>query len=511
MKKISHLARISLLLAVFFGLDKGLAIIRQVIIARQFGLSAELDAFNAANNLPDMLFALISGGALAIAFIPVLSEYLTKQGRPAAWELFSRIANLALLVTAGFSVVIAVLAEPLVRWQLGIAPGFSLAQQQLVAELMRLNLIATLIFSISGLVMAGLQANQHFLLPAIAPLLYNLGQIFGAVVLAPDQGIRLGAITLPAFGLGIHGLVYGVILGAILHLGIQIPGLIRYQFRWRPSLGLNTPGVGQVLRLLGPRLLTMLFIQIIFVARDNLASRLPSGAVTALTYGWVIMQVPETLVGTAVGTALLPTLSELATMGKWAEFRATIQKAFQVLLAITIPIAVLLSMAIRPLIGVAFGLDPEGTQLVTQVTQIYLFGIIAHSLIEVASRSFYAQQEARLPLLASALNAVAYILLAVLLLNPMGASGIALANTLSFTGELLLLVFLLERRMRGHFQVGGTLLRTVIGSLVAGGVFYGLAFFLPVADVYLAVAGLAVGAAIILPFIWKEMRLLFQL
>jgi putative peptidoglycan lipid II flippase len=511
MKRISHLARVSLLLAVFFALDKILAIFRQVIIARQFGLSPELDAFNAANNLPDLLFALISGGALAIAFIPVLSEYLTRQGRPAAWELFSRIANLAFLVTAGLAVVVAFLAEPIVRGQLGIAPGFTPDQQRLVAELMRLNLIATLIFSISGLVMAGLQANQHFFLPALAPLLYNLGQIFGAVVLAPQKGYSLGPVTLPAFGLGVHGLVYGVILGAALHLLIQAPGLVRYQFQWAPQIRLNSPGVRQVLRLLGPRLLTMFFIQLIFIARDNLASRLAPGAVSALTYGWMIMQVPETLIGTAIGTALLPTLAEQASRGEWEKFRGTIERAVQVLLAITIPVAVVLSLGVGPLLGLAFNFDAAGTELVTWVTRVYLFGVIAHSLIEVASRSFYAQQEARIPLLASGLNVIVYILLALLLIGPLGATGIALANTLSFTGEMLLLVYLLEHRLRNRFVVRSTLVRTVAGAMLAGLLMYGLIALAPINELPLALAALALGALVALPFIWKEMRLLLQL
>ena len=165
MKKTSKLTRISLLLAVFFGLDKLLGVLRTVIIGRQFGLSEELDVFNAANNLPDLLFALISGGALAIAFIPVLSEKLSKEGREPAWRLFSQVANLAFIVTAVLAVMVSLFAEPLVKSQLGIAPGFTPEQQTLVVQLMRLNLISTLIFSISGLVMAGLQANQHFLFP----------------------------------------------------------------------------------------------------------------------------------------------------------------------------------------------------------------------------------------------------------------------------------------------------------------------------------------------------------
>jgi len=155
MRKTSRIIRISILLAFFFGIDKVLGVFRQLIIGRQFGLSQELDVFNAANNLPDMLFALISGGALAMALIPVLSEVLSKKGQITAWKVFSNILNIAFIITASISIIIALLAEPLVNSQIGIAPGFTEEQQLLTASLMRLNLIATLLFSVSGLVMAG--------------------------------------------------------------------------------------------------------------------------------------------------------------------------------------------------------------------------------------------------------------------------------------------------------------------------------------------------------------------
>ena len=213
--KLSHIARSALLVALFFALDKGLGLVRQILFNRQFQLSYELDVFNAANNIPDLLSALISGGALGMALIPVLSEQLQQHGRPAAWNLFSRVLNLAFLVTGGLSLLAAIFAEPLVQYV--VSPGFPVEQRALSVELMRLNLIAILIFSISGLVMAGLQTNHHFLLPALAPTLYNVGQIFGALVLAPESGL----------GLGIHGLVYGVILGAALHLAMQLVGVER--------------------------------------------------------------------------------------------------------------------------------------------------------------------------------------------------------------------------------------------------------------------------------------------
>ncbi|MEW6716655.1 MAG: murein biosynthesis integral membrane protein MurJ [Chloroflexota bacterium] len=501
----SRVFRSSLLLAGFFGLDKVLALIRQVVIARQFGLSPELDAFNAANNLPDLLFALISGGAMAVAIIPVLTEYLETRGRSAAWDVFSRLANLAFLVTAGLSVLIAIFAQPLVGWELGIAPGFGASQQVLVADLMRLNLIATLLFSISGLIMASLQANQHFLLPAIAPSLYNLGQIFGAAVLAPETPYQFGPLALPAWGLGVHGLVYGVILGAVFHISVQIPGLIRYRFRWTPRIQLKHPGVRQILHLLGPRLLTMFFIQLIFMARDNIASRLTSGAVTALTYGWWIMQVPETMIGTAIGVALLPTLGEHVARGEWDSFRERLNRAVRSVFALTLPVAALLIVTIRPLL-VVLGFDAAGTEMVVWTTRAYLVGLAGHSLLELAARGFYAQQDARTPLFASALNTGGYIAFAVLFYRRLGAAGVGLANTLAFTGEALLLLYLLNRRHPGVLQVTDTLLRVGLGVGLGSLVAYLVLLSLPAFPLMAAVLALFVGAGVVVPFVWPELR-----
>ena len=509
---ISQVARITLLLSAFFALDKVVAFFRQVVIARQFGLSAELDAFNAANNVPDLLFALISGGALAMAFIPVLAELITVNGRQAAWDLFSKIANLAFLITATLAVIIAILAGRLVGWELGIAPGFTSEQQYLVTNLMRLNLIATLIFSISGLVIAGLQANQHFLLPALAPLLYNIGQIFGAVILAPENGYSIGSFTLPAFGFGVYGLVYGVILGALLHLGVQVPGLIRYQFKWNPGLGLRSEPVKKVLRLMGPRLATMFFIQLIFVVRDNLASRLEAGAVTALTYGWMIFQVPETLIGTAIGTALLPTLAEQAANQAWNTFRNSLERAMQVLIAITLPAAVILSFGLRPLLVIAFNFDPAGTDLLLWVTRAYLAGLLGQSLVEVTARSFYAKQSALTPLIAAGLTFLAYVMLGSQLYRLLGVPGISLTDSVVFTGEAVLLLVLLNRRLPRALSLGGSLLRAFLGATVGGIIVLVItAVLVGQHPIIQTGSALVLGTLAALPFIWREVRLLLHL
>jgi putative peptidoglycan lipid II flippase len=506
---MTHVARSTLIIAVFFGVEKILGFIRQVLIARQIGLTRELDAFNAANNLPELIFVLISGGALAMAFLPVLSEYLEKGGRPLAWDLFSRIANLVFIVSAALSILIAIFAEQLVSWRLGIAPGFTPEQQALVVDLMRLNLIATLIFSLSGLVIASLQANQHFILPAMAPAMYDIGMLVGVLVLSPTTPYRFGPVTLPAMGLGVYGLVYGVILGAVLFLAIQIPGLIRYNFRWTPAIELRHPGVQQVLAVLAPRIGTVFFIQLIFFAQDNIASHQVPGAVTALVYAWLFMQVPETLIGTAIGTALLPTLSEQIIRGERAAFSRSLNATMRVILAFTLPSAALLAIVIRPAVTI-LGFDAAGTEIVVWTTRAFLVGLAGHALLEVAVRAFYAQQNARTPLLTSALTAGAFILLALVFSRQFGVAGIALANAVAITGQTLLLIWLLNRQFAGLWQVGDTLIRVLAISGVSAIIVVSL-MRLPLPALPLAAAALGVGGLIVLPFIGKEIRLLIRL
>jgi putative peptidoglycan lipid II flippase len=509
--RATHVARSSLLIATFFALDKLLGLLRQVIVGRQFGIGADLDVFNAANNLPDLLFALISGGALAVAFIPVLSATMERDGRDALWALFSRVANLAFLITGALALLLAIFADPLVRAEFGIAPGFTPERQALVAGLMRLDLIATLIFSLSGLVSAGLQSNQHFLLPAAAPVVYDIGQIFGAVVLAPSEPYRVAGISLPAYGLGVHGLVYGVILGASLHLAVQIPGLWRYRFRWAPALDIHDPGVRRVARLLGPRILTIGAFQLIFVVQDNLASRLDVGSVTGLAYGWLIMQVPETVVGTAIGIALLPTLAEHFARGDHAGFAASVRRAVRVMVGLTLPAAALMAATLPPLVQAAFGFSIEGTQVVVWAARAYLVGLVGHSLIEVAARAFYARQDARTPLLTAAVSAITFATLGLLLYRPLASAGIALSNSLAFTLEAVLLLLLLARSFPTILDRARDFARIGAGALLGGLVAWVVVGWLPAPGIVAAAAALAVGAGLALPFVMPELRSLRQL
>jgi putative peptidoglycan lipid II flippase len=509
--RASHVARSSLLIASLFALDKLLGLFRQVVVGRQFGIGAELDVFNAANNLPDLLFALISGGALAVAFIPVLSATMERDGRNALWALFSRVANIAFVITGALALLLALFADPLVRAEFGIAPGFTPERQALVAALMRLDLIATLIFSLSGLVSAGLQANQHFLLPAAAPVVYDVGQIFGALVLAPSDPYQLAGFSLPAFGLGVHGLVYGVILGAALHLAIQIPGLVRYRFQWAPRLDIHDPGVRRVARLMGPRILTIGAFQLTFVVQDNLASRLDVGSVTGLAYGWLIMQVPETVIGTAIGIALLPTLAEHFARGDDAGFASSVRRAVRVMVGLTLPAAALMAATLPGLVQGAFGFSVEGTTVVVWAARAYLVGLVGHSLIEVGARAFYARQDARTPLITTAANALTFAVLSLLLFRPLASAGIALSNSLAFSLEALLLLLLLARSYPTVLAGARSFARIAGGAVVGGGAAWAAASWLPAGGLISSIVGLAIGGAVTLPFVLPELRALRQL
>ena len=508
MKKLSFITRISFLLAIFFTIDKGLAFVKTMLFNKVVGLEG-MGIFGAANNLPDYLSALLSGGALGIAFIPVLTEYLDRDGRGAAWDLFSRVVNLAFLITGVVSVIIIALAGPLVR--IIIAPHFSPANQALTASLMRFDLIAILIFSISGLVMSGLQANQHFLLPAMAPIFYNFGQIFGVTILAPTTGLHVGPIQLPAFGLGLYGMVYGVILGAAMHLLIQVPGLLRYQFRWRPVIGLRNPGVVRVIVLLWPRVLTMASIQVYFVARDSLASFFDTAGVGALNLGWTIQQVPETIIGTAIAVAMLPSLAEFINRGQTDDFVKTVNRALRVMLALALPVAMILALTIRPLVQSFFGYDANRLNLVTWCTWAFLFGLVGDTWLEVAVRSFYANQNTRTPLVAAFLQAVAFVVLSIILRPLLGLAGIPLAAALTFTTQALVLLTLLNRRFPGLLDVKSTALRAIPAALVAGLLVLGVVNYLPASPLMASLVALPVGAAIALLFIWPEVRTLFHL
>ena len=474
-------------------------ILDDLILAKIIGPGPQLDAYYAAFGLPDLLFTLIAGGALAAAFIPVFSERLTNDDHAGAWKLASAVINTAFVVALAASAVLALTAPWIVRETVGA--GFVPDQQLLSANLMRVILIGTVIFSVSGIVMSALQANQHFLLPALAPVMYNLGILAGVIFLAPR--------------IGVWGPTLGVVAGALLHLLIQVPGLIKYKARWTLRLGWRDPALRRVLRLMAPRIAGLGVVQVAAIVATSLASTLSAGSVTALNYGWRVMQLPETLIATAIATAAFPTLSEFAARGQIAELRATLSSTLRGILFLTVPAAIALLVRGQSFVRILFErgrLTPEDTILVKGAVQGYDMGLIAQASLEVSARAFYAQQNAIVPLAASFVATIIFLILAVGLGYSLGAGGVALSNGLAYSDEATLLWYLLNRRFAGVMKVHTTLVRAIPVAVSGGLLVYGLMRLnLPVSELFLGVLALGMGGLLVLPFILPELRLLLKM
>lgn len=457
-----HILRNTALVAVAFGLAAAAGLARNIVIARQFGIGADLDTYYAAFKLPDLLFTVVAGGALATAFIPVFARFLAEGDHQGAWRLASAITNLVALAVSGLA-ALAALSAP---WLVGvlIAPGFDAARQAETVSLMRLVLVSTLLFGISAVQSSVLHGFKHFLLPALAPVVYPLGVMAGALWLAPRWGI--------------HGLAAGAILGAALHLAVKLPGLAHYGFRWWPVIDLGQPAVRRVLVLMGPRVLDLGVFHLTLLATTNLASRLGPGSISALEWGWDAMQLPETLIGTAFGLVAFPTLAELAARGDRAGLRSTLGETLRMVLALTVPAAGGLILLGQPLLQLLYqrgAFDAAATQAVYAALRFYALGLVGHACLELAARTFFAQQDTVTPLLIAAASAGVNILLGILLMGALGHSGLALANSLAISAEVLVLLFILRRRLgsvegRQTLQtLGRVLLATLLMGMVISG------------------------------------------
>lgn len=431
-----HLARNTVLVGGLFALASIAGLFRNVLIARQFGIGADLDAYYAAFKLPDLLFTVVAGGALATAFVPVLAQFLAREDLEGAWHLTSAVTNLVLLVVSSLAMLAMLTAPWLVRTF--IVPGFRAEVQAETAALMRLVLVSTVIFSVSAVLGSVLHGFKHFFLPALAPLVYPLGVIASALWLVPLWGVR--------------GLALGAVAGSVLHLAVNIPGLLHYGFRWRWVLSLRSASLRRVLVLMAPRVLDLGVFHFTILATANLASRLIAGSVSALEWGWDFMQLPETMIGTAFGVVALPTLSELAARHDVSGMRSTLGETLRAVLALTIPAAAMLILLGRPLVQSLYqrgAFDRASTDAVLNPLRFYALGLVGHSCLELAARAFFAQQDTLTPLFIAIGSAVVNILLAVLLMDPLGAGGLALANSLAVTIEVLVLLLLLGSRWGG--------------------------------------------------------------
>ena len=444
----------TLLVMLFFVLSRATGLLREVVLSDRFGTSAAYDAYLAAFRVPDMLFQLVAGGALGSAFLPVFAAFWLKQDKRDAWLLFSRVLNLVVLVLVGMAALAALFAEPIVRYLL--APGFSPEQALVTAELMRVMLFGTVVFGASGLVMGALNATQHFVTPAAAPVLYNVAIIAAAYWLGPTWGVR--------------GLALGVVAGSIAHLLVQIPALVRRGVRYTPALSFADPAVRQVAKLMGPRVLGLLFVQMHFVVNTILASGLVAGSLSALNYAWLLMLLPQGIIAQAIATVAFPTFSAQAAAGQFDLLRRTFERTLRVVFFLVTPAAFALLVLRRPTISILFehgAFDTESMILVAYGLQFYLLGLVAHSLLEIVVRGFYALQNTWIPVTVGVVAMSANVALSFAFVGRLSFGGLALANSVATTAETVLLIWLISRRMGGlHWRsLAVSALRTLGAAL----------------------------------------------
>jgi putative peptidoglycan lipid II flippase len=425
----------TVMFAIVFGQLAGLA--RGIIIANVFGASLELDSFYAANRVSETLFLLVAGGALGSAFIPTFAGLLAKDDKASAWRLASALANVVTLTLSLLAALIAFFAPQVVRYAL--APGLSARTEifALTISLLRIQLISSVLFGI-------LNAHQVFLVPALTPAMYQLGIIFGAIFLAPSMGI--------------FGLAWGVVIGAIFYLLIQIPSLFKQRGTYTPSLELHNPNTRQVIFLMGPRLLGVAVVQLNFWVNTNLASRMDEGSVASLTYGFSLMLMAQAAIAQSVAIAAMPTFSAQHALGKLDEMRTSLAASLRGILMMALPASIGLMILREPLISFLYQrgeFNEQDVQLVAWALLWYAAGLVGHSIMEVLTRAFYAQQDTKTPVIigtiAMGLNVVFSLAFSSWFAQigwyPLG--GLALANSLATALEAIALFIFMQKRLNG--------------------------------------------------------------
>ncbi len=418
---------------VAFIANRVLGLLRDVIIAGKFGTRADLDAYYAAFRIPDFLFLVIASGAFGAAFIPIFTGLLERDEETAAWVLASSTLNTAFYALTVLSAIGFLFAGPLVRTI--VAPGLTTAQQTLATDLTRILLLQPLFLGLGGAAMGILNAQHKFLWPALAPVTYNLGIIFGALILAPRYGVK--------------GLAYGVVIGAVGHFLTQLPALARVM-RYYPVVSLHVPGMRQVGALLIPRMFGQAVFALNFVIVTNFASRLGEGRVSGFQYGYTLFLLPHGVFALSAATVLFPTLSRLAGAGDWQEFRTQYAATLRTVLFFIIPATaalIVLRTAIPEAIYQLGAFNATSSTLTATALGALATGLIAYAVVEIVTRAFYALQDTRTPVIAGVVTIALNLPLSWMLSKTFGLGGLGLSLAVTTWLEMTILLVVLRRRM----------------------------------------------------------------
>lgn len=441
-KKKLTVVNAAVLLGATYLINNFLGLIREVIIANKFGAERTADIFFASFKIPDLVFQLLILGALSAAFIPVLLETKVKDGDKEAKQLANSVLNIFFLCSIAFAVILYFLIPYLVPY---IFPGFFKHTQdvgydvyQATVNSTRLMLLSPIFFSISGIFGGILNSYKRFLTYSLAPIIYNIAIIFSALFLTDN------------FSVPVYGLTVGVIIGAFLHMAIQVPEILKTGFKYSPRINLHAGQVKKIFKLMAPRTIAIGASQINIIV-DSFVASFFIGGISILTYANDIQTVPSVVIGVAIATAIFPLLAEAYSSKDMVLFHKEFSWSFRKILFFLIPatfgIIALKAQIVRLVFG--FGnFNWESTYWTILTLQFFIISLVAQGLIHLVVRAFYAIQDTKTPLyiglVVMFINAVLALLLPFGYLGfKLGIAGVALAFTIAaFVNLALLLIFL---------------------------------------------------------------------
>ena len=449
--------------ATFLSRVMGLA--REQVFAAQFGAGFAVDAFQVAFRVPNLLRDLFAEGAMSAAFVPTLTKAQQEGGPEAAMRLANLVINFLLIVVSGLCLVGIVTAPWIVRL---LAPGFGdipgkLALTTLMTQIMTPFL---LLVSVAAAVMGVLNTRRIFFIPAVAPVLFNLGLIVSGFVVAP---------LMPRFGLEpIVGMAFGALLGGLGQLAIQLPALSAQGFRWRPIVSFRDPGVLRVATLMAPASIGIAAAQVNVFTSTFLASTLREGSVSWLNYAYRLMQLPIGLFGVAIATVTLAEVSRHAAARNMTDLKATLGLSLRLVLFLTLPATLLLVALAGPIVALLYQhgrFTPADTVQTAHALWAYAIGLAAFSAVRVMVPAFYSLGMARVPVTISMITIGVTVGLYFALMGPLQHAGLALATSIGSILNFMMLFYALRQKLG---NMGGRMLaasgaRILVASALSAG------------------------------------------
>lgn len=414
--------------------------VQRILISHFFSTPASqeaLEAFWFAFQIPDMMFQLIILGALSAAFIPIFTSQ-KKQNLERAFTMSSIMMNWLLLIFMVVSVVVFFLAEPLTVMRAG--NQFTPAQIEIVINLTKIMLFAQFFFAISNFLTGILQSFQRFVLPAVAPILYNLGILVGVFLFSESFGIYSAGL--------------GVVIGAFAHMMIQLPSVLQLGFRYKWSLNLKYDGIKEFFKLMPPRALSIGANEIRKLLLGFFATSLGNLSFLIMQLGLSLMAIPIRFFGVSISQASLPFLSEESSEHDLEKFKGLVLQSLHQIAFLTFPASVLLIILKLPIVRLVFGTNNfpwEATIDTSWILAILAVSVTVQALVHLLIRAFYALKDTKTPLFIAAGDVVLYLLLSAFFVNftDFGVMGLAFATSFTAFVEFLLFLFLLDRKVHG--------------------------------------------------------------